>query len=119
MIDNSEDFTEVFTGMPTLALLPAKQFKFNVSKKTFTLKVPNSGRFVDIDAEFFKEDSGSFEIYSEGNVNISILTKVLFATKQYPDLKGNQIFCPINFKLDGKDILVYGQVVSMVGVSDE
>jgi hypothetical protein len=118
-MNKQEELTETLQGLPTLALLPAKQFSFTVSSDRYMFKMPNKGKFSDIDSEFFAEDDSEFEIYSEGNVNISIVTKLLFATRQYPDMEPNQLFCPINFKLDGDDVVMYGQIVTMVGVEDD
>lgn len=114
-----EDVNETLQGIPTLALIPANKFSFTVSADKYMYKVPNKGKFNEIDEEFFAEDDSEYEIYSEGNVNISIMTKVLFATHQYPDLEPNQLFCPINFALEGEDLVMYGQIVTMLGVVNE
>lgn len=111
--------SEVLQGVPTLALLPARPFGFKVSKDKYMYKVPNKGKFSELDTEFFAEDDSEFEIVSEDNVNISVVAKLLFATKQYPDLEPHQMFCPINFKLEGPDLLIYGQIVTVAGVDDE
>lgn len=118
-MNKQEDLTGTLQGLPTLALLPARQFTFSVSEDTFMFKMPNKGKFSEVDTEFFAEDPGEFEIFSEGNVNISILTKVLFATRQYPDMADNQLFCPINFKLDGEEVVIYGQLVTLKDTSNE
>lgn len=118
-MNKQEELNETLQGIPTLALLPAKQFSFTVSTDKYMFKVPNKGKFSEIDPEFFIDDDSEYEIYSEGNVNISIMTKVLFATHQYPELAPNQLFCPINFALEGDDLVMYGQIVSMLGAEDE
>jgi hypothetical protein len=117
-MNNQEESAEVFQGIPSMALLPSQQFKFNVSKDRYMFKFPNKGTFKELDPEFFAEDDSDYEIMEEGVANISIVTKVLFATKQYPDLEPNQLFCPINFVLEGDDVTMYGQVVTMLGEND-
>jgi hypothetical protein len=47
------------------------------------------------------------------------LSKVLFAAKCYPDLKDNQLFCPLKFNIDGDVVTIYGQVVQLGEVSLE
>lgn len=118
-MNKQEESTETVKGVPTLAFLPARPFSFKVSSDTYMFRLPNKGKFSELDKEFFAEDDSEFEIYSEGIVNISIISKILFATRQYPDLESNQLFCPINFKLDGENIVIYGQVVTMKGVDDD
>ena len=118
-MNKQEELAEVLQGMPSMALLPAKQFAFNVSADRYMFKFPNKGKFSDIDSEFFGGDASEFEVCSEGNVNISIVTKLLFATKQYPELEPNQLFCPINFTVEEDEVTMYGQVVTMLGVNDD
>ncbi len=117
-MNKQEELAEVLNGIPSMALLPAKQFSFKVSTDRYMFKFPNKGKFSDIDSEFFAEDETEFEVYTEGNVNVSVITKLLFATKQYPELEPNQLFCPINFKIEDNEVTMYGQVVTMLGVND-
>ncbi len=113
-----EAVNDILLGIPTLALLPAKQFKFKVSDDKYMFKIPNKGLYKEIDSEFFADDEATFEVYSDNIVNISVITKILFATRQYPALEDNQLFCPINFSLDGEEVKIYGQVVTMLGADD-
>ena len=89
----SEETTLV--GIPTMALLPPKNFYFKVLNDKHKLSIPKTGKFYDLDKDFFDKEEGSFEIVNAECVNISLITKVLFGTKKYPDLKPNQLFCPI------------------------
>lgn len=101
------------TGMPTMALLPAKNYNFDLLSDVFEITIPAKGRYVDIDSEFFSEDDGEFCVYEEGVLNMSMITKVLFSTSKYPELVEGQLFCPTDLKLSEDQITVYGQVLTM------
>lgn len=111
-VEWSEETTLV--GIPTMALLPARNFYFKVLNDKYKLTIPKSGDFYKLDKEFFDEDSGLFEIIGKESVNISTITKVLFGTKSYPDLKHNQLFCPISMVVNGDNVDIFGQVVEML-----
>ena len=111
-INWAEEITLV--GIPTMALLPPKNFYFKVLKDKHRLTIPKSGTFYDLDKEFFDEESGSFDIMGEDHVNISLITKVLFGIKKYPDLAANQLFCPITLVINKATVDIFGQVVEMI-----
>ena len=50
-INWSEESTLI--GIPTMALLPSKNFYFKVSKDKYKLTIPKSGSFHDLDPEFY------------------------------------------------------------------
>ena len=112
----SEETTLV--GIPTMALLPSKNFYFKVLNDKHKFTIPNSGNFYDLDPDFFDQDSGSFEIIGKDIVNISTITKVLFGAKKYPDLKSNQLFCPISMIINKNTIDIFGQVIEMLEVPE-
>ena len=113
MEDYTMKFGESMLGIPTMGLVKARNYEFKISNDTFMMKVPTSGTYVDLDSEFFTEKDGSFEIYSGNDFNVATLSKVLFATKSYPDLKDNQLFCPLKFTLENDMVIIYGQVVQI------
>ncbi len=106
---------EAIYAMPTLAMLPANNFKININEKMFTMHVPCKGTYLELDPSFFTEEDGSFVIYEDNVLNISTITKVLFGVKQYPSLADNQLFCPVNFVISDNDITINGKIVTMLG----
>jgi hypothetical protein len=106
----------VLVGIPTMALLPPKNFYFKVKEDRHKITVPKSGKFSDLDKEFYSEADGNFSIVgNDPNViNISIITKVLFGTCKYPLLKDNQLFCPISIVVNEDTVDIFGQIVDML-----
>lgn len=112
--------TEAQVGTPTMVLLPARNYYFKVSEEEYTITIPRSGKYHDIDPEFFSEEEGEFNLF-EGRSKVMFMpaiTKVLFATKKYPNLEANQLFAPLAlvFKKDTVDII--GQTVEMLDPND-
>ena len=103
-------------GIPTMGLLPAKSFYFKVSESKFKIVLPRKGKFTDIDADAYSEDDGEFIIVSDDNnaINLATITRVLFATKKYPNINKNQLFCPASLVVNGDTVEIYGQVVEMM-----
>ena len=115
-VDWSKELTLV--GIPTMALLPSKNFYFKVLEDKHKITIPKSGEYYDLDPDFFDKDSGSFDIASDNHVNISAITKVLFGCSKYPDLKENELFCPISIAINKDTVDIFGQVVKMLEVPD-
>ncbi len=111
-VDWSEEVTLV--GIPTMALLPSKNFYFKVHSDKHKITIPRSGNYYDLDKDFFDENSGSFDIVNGDCVNISMITKVLFGSSKYPDLKSNELFCPISIIINKTTVDIFGQVVEMM-----
>lgn len=115
MDEYSMSFGEVNVGMPSIGFLPVRQYTFKVSTDSYKLTLPNKGTFKELDPEFFKDiQDESFEIFQDNVLQLSMLTKVLFAAKQYPELQASQVFCPISIELAGDVVNVFGQVVEFV-----
>lgn len=108
----SEEVTLV--GIPTMALLPSKNFYFKVLEDKHKITIPKSGKYKDLDKDFFDEDSGEFMIANADCVNISAITKVLFGCSKYPALKDNELFCPISIIINKTTVDIFGQVVEML-----
>lgn len=117
-IDETQDVMDesgVIYAMPTLAMLPANNFKIQISEELYSFTLPCKGSYIDLDSEYFSEEDGDFVVYDNNVFQVSTITKVMFGMKKYPALKDNQLFCPISFSI--KDELVYidGKVVTMLG----
>lgn len=115
VINAEEADGAMLMGIPTLALLPAKNFYFNVSREKYKMVIPRKGKFVEIDPAFYSEEDGDFSVVSDDGktFNIATITKVLFATKRYPDLKDNQLLCPVALVVVEDKVEIFAQVVTM------
>ncbi len=114
---NEQDVTQedIMYAMPTLAMLPANNYKIHIGDSTYSVKVPCKGTYLELDSEFFSELDGDFIIYDNNTLNISTITKVLFGLKSYPELADNQLFCPISFVIAEDTITITGKIVTMLG----
>jgi hypothetical protein len=110
----SEESTLV--GIPTMALMPAKNFYFKVLDAKHKITLKREGAFADLDSDFFSKDDGSFIIVNDDKtvINIANITKVLFGSSKYADLKENQLFCPISVVINKDTVDIFGQVVDML-----
>ena len=112
------EFQDV-VGTPTSMLLPARNYKFRVYDKEFSVTVPRKGKYVDLDHEMFTEEDGDFNImqYSRKDkaqmVYLPDLSKVMFAVSKYPDLKDTQAFTPIALVIKKDTVEVVGNVIEM------
>jgi len=112
------EFQDV-VGTPTAMLLPARNYKFRVYDKEFSVTVPRKGKYVDLDHEMFTEEDGDFNImqYSRKDkaqmVYLPDLSKVMFAVSKYPDLKDTQAFTPIALVIKKDTVEVVGNVIEM------
>jgi hypothetical protein len=106
-------------GTPTAVMLPARRYKFSVSPEVFSISVPKKGKFKDYDSKLFEKD-GDFDVLihvvdkDEYVVNISALSKVLFATTKYPKLEDNQAFAPIALIISKDNVEIVGNVIEML-----
>ena len=113
---NYETQDEIQFGTPTMVLLPARNYRFKVSKNEYKIVIPRSGKYVDIDPSFFNEADGYFRLYDDDNevMYLPAISKVLFATKTYPNLDINQLFAPIAISFTDTEVTIIGQVVEML-----
>ena len=106
---------DTIVGVPPFALLPAKNYMFKINDNNYVIRIPRNGTYHDIDPEFFSEETGGFDILDANNVLfLPAIVKVLFATKQYPELKFNQLFVPTVLKIEETEVVIVGQVVEML-----
>lgn len=111
--------TVLGTGTPSMVMLPARNYYYKVIKEQHSIIIPRKGTYNDLVEEDVKglfETEGDFNIYDEQHkiLYLPSITKVLFATKQYPDLPQNHLFIPVFFIFSDEDVTVVGQVVEML-----
>lgn len=101
-------------GTPSLALLPAKNYYFKVYGR-YKITIPRKGDYHSIDPDFFAKEDGEFNLLDTKNavMYLPAISKVLFATKQYPDLASDELFAPIAIKFNDDTVDIYGQVIRM------
>ena len=110
-----EDAPKIIKGTPPAVLLPAKNYVFKILSDHYVIEIPRRGNYHDLAPDFFAEDSGEFNILSEeGTLFMPSITKVLFATKKYPDLDFNQLFVPHTLQFKEETVSVIGQVIALV-----
>lgn len=111
---------DVHMGTPTIALLPAANYLFRVDKKEHKVTVPRKGVYESLDPKAYGKKDGEFSIFDKKNnvMYMPAISKVLFATKQYPNLKPNQLFAPIALVFRKDEIDIIGQVVEMIDPTD-
>jgi len=107
-------------GTPTALMLPARNYKFKVYPEKHVLTVPAEGKYSDLDPELFDESHGEFDFlqFAEDEQSFTLfipaLSKVLFATHQYPDMKDNQAFTPIAITVKGEEVEIVGNLIEMI-----
>jgi hypothetical protein len=105
-------------GTPTMLLLPARHYAFTVSKQEYTLVLPRKGKYADLDSNASEEDGGFEILASDGKLGqtlyIPSISKVLFATKQYPDLKEGEAFSPMAIKFTKDEVIITGYIITMM-----
>jgi hypothetical protein len=103
-------------GTPPMALLPAKNYVFKINDENYEIRIPRKGNYHDLAPDFFPEDAGEFNILDEESniLYIPSITKVLFATSKYPEMKFNQFFVPYVIKFGTDEVVLVGQVMDMM-----
>jgi hypothetical protein len=109
-------------GTPPLSLFPAKNYVFKVSDEHYVIRIPRKGNYHELAPDIFDEAAGEFNVFDEqtGIMFLPSISKILFATKKYPDLKFNQFFVPYSLFFEGDDeVLISGQVVDMMLIKND
>ena len=107
-------------GTPTAVLLPARNYKFKVYQEDYVITIPRKGKYTDLDADMFSEDDGEFNFMSYDNskkqhtIYIPALSKILFATSQYPQMADNQAFTPIALIIKKDTVDIVGNLIEMI-----
>ena len=107
-------------GTPTMMLLPARNYKFDVDSTEHVLTVPRTGKYVDLDKDLYTEKDGEFDLLAvvgeediDSVLYVPALTKVLFGVSKYPDLDENQAFTIVAIVVRGDEVDIVGQVINM------
>ena len=107
-------------GTPVPMMLPARNYKFRVYDEEFSVTIPRKGKYVDLDSEIYTEEDGEFDLmqYSRKDkaqiVYLPTLSRVLFATAQYPDIKDTQAFTPIALIIKKDVVEIIGNLIEMI-----
>jgi len=111
---------EVTIGTPTMVLLPARNYCFNVVKAEHKITIPRKGSYKDLDSSFYSEEDGEFNLLGdeENTMFLPSISKVLFGVKKYPDLKSNQLFAPVAMIFRKNTVDIIGQVIEMLDTND-
>lgn len=106
-------------GTPTMMLLPARNYGFKVYDNNYSIIIPRKGTYKDLDAAFFKEEDGEFDILSrkdgaeEDILFMPSLSKVMFATAKYPKLENGQAFVPTVILFRKDEVELIGNIIQM------
>jgi hypothetical protein len=107
---------QMVEGTPNMVLMPSKRYQFLVLDAEHKITVPRKGKYHELAPEIFEEEEGAFNILDEENgvLYIPSITKVLFATNQYPDLEPLQLFAPTYFLINEDTVDIVGQVIEII-----
>lgn len=114
-----DEFRKV-NGTPTMMLLPARNYAFKVYDTEYSIVIPRSGSYEDLDDVFFKEEDGKFDILAhveeeKGEVLfMPSLSKVMFASAKYPKLENDQAFVPIAIIFRKDEVELVGNIIQMI-----
>lgn len=106
-------------GTPPMVLLPAKNYTFKVSEDNYVIVIPRKGKYSELAPEIFDEEAGEFDIMEKDVLYTPSITKVLFATSKYPDLKFNQFFAPYGIRVEEESVTIVGQIIDMMLIKKE
>jgi len=114
------DIFKKVVGTPTMMMLPARNYTFNVADEYHSIILPRKGKYVDFDDKLFTEEDGEFNLMYHVNEEtgyvlfLPSLSKVMFATSQYPDLNSDQAFVPVTIIVRKDEIEVVGSIIQML-----
>ena len=110
MLDNEDKMAkknknEKIVGTPSMALLPKRNYKFDVGNKEIMISIPIDDKTV----------SGSDIFDAENNVfYINNISNILIKLDLYPKLKSNQLFTPTIVLFKKKNVEIIGNIVTMI-----
>ena len=95
---------EKIVGTPSMALMPKRNYKFNVGNKEIMISIPIDNKTV--------RGTDIFDV--ENNVfYISNISDVLIKLDLYPELKSNQLFTPTVVLFKNKAVEIIGNIITM------
>lgn len=102
-------------GLPTLCLLPLRNAEFTVVEE-IKITIPRKGKYSELSSELFKDEDGEFNLLDEDVFYLPAITKVLLATGNYPNLKGNQLFTPAVVIFNDDSVEIQGSVLEIIKI---
>lgn len=112
---------ELQLGTPSMVLMPARNYAFKVSSKTYVIDVPRKGEYKDLAPDLFGKEDGEFDLFNVRKkiMYLPAISKVLFAANKYPDLENNQLFAPISLVFKKDTVEISGQIINMVETDEK
>lgn len=104
---------------PGFLLLPAREYDWELVTKV-EIRVPNEGSIRDLVAHSKVSDdvnfpgADNFTVLGDNLLLLWELTRVLFASTKYPDLKDNECLNVVALEIAGPEIVLYGEVIRSV-----
>jgi hypothetical protein len=115
---------DITSGLPSLCLLPARDYKLILGEDDYIITVPKKGNFKDIiDSSDFvgiEAFDGEFTVYDDesGIFYPPVFTSVALALEVYPSLVNDassfQIFSVKAVVSKGEEVSIIGEVVSLL-----
>ena len=104
---------KVRSGLPSMGLLPMGNYSLKMYKKEYTISIPLMGNYKDLYEKNKNEDFCIIDSNDDGSVdlNLPMISKVLVASRQYPDLEPNQLFVPLKMVLKDEFLELTGNIV--------
>ena len=110
-----EEPKEIF-GVPTMLMLPARNYRFKIVLEQCEIRIPRKGSYHELAPGVFDELHGRFNILDENILYCPSVTKVLFACAKYPALEPNQVFAPIAMIVEEEEVILIGQVLEFCDI---
>lgn len=108
----------VYTGLPTLSLLPMVSTNFKVVN-TIKIDIPREGNYHELQPKVFSEEHGEFKLMDNDVLYLPAITKILIATNNYPKLAGNQLFAPLSFEFKEDVVEIQGSILEIISVEQK
>ncbi len=103
MIETNKN--ETIIGTPSMALLPKRNYKFDVRNKEIRILIPIDGKTVR-NKDIFDAENNVFYI--------SNISDILVKLNLYPELKPNQLFIIKTILFKRKAIETIGNIITML-----
>lgn len=106
----------LFTGVPTMCLLPLKNTKFKVVDRV-QIYLPRGGNYSELAPDIFNAEYGNFDLLNvDGLLHIPSITTVLLATGKYPQLEANQVFAPATLFFKETELIIDGMILEILSI---
>ncbi len=105
---------------PGFVLMPARDYKWQV-KNRVEIKIPLKGKVAQVIGarnmmdDFVIPGDDDFSIFEDDVFQMWEVTRILFASSQYPDLESDECLNVVAMEIDGEELILHGEVIrSMV-----